>query len=95
MTSWCWSCAKTRRATRGQDLRAFLQALTSGQRAVRANPRAAAELIVKANPSRKAKLQLTRSASDASGDSSERRSKPYGWQDPNAWASFGALDARS
>src|SRR5207302_3781711 len=33
--------------TRGQDLRAFMQALTRGQREVRADPRAAAALVVK------------------------------------------------
>ena len=43
---------------RGQDLRAFLQALTRGERAVRANPAAAAALLVKANPSLEPKLQL-------------------------------------
>jgi hypothetical protein len=34
---------------RGQDLRAFLQALTRGERAVRADPTAAASLVMKAN----------------------------------------------
>jgi putative hydroxymethylpyrimidine transport system substrate-binding protein len=43
---------------RGQDLRAFMQALTRGERAVRANPQAAAALVVKANPSLEGKLQL-------------------------------------
>ena len=44
--------------SRGQDLRAFMQALTRGEREVRANPQAAAELMVKANPSLEPKLQL-------------------------------------
>jgi putative hydroxymethylpyrimidine transport system substrate-binding protein len=37
--------------TDGQDLRAFLQALTRGEHAVRSNPAAAAALVVKANRS--------------------------------------------
>ena len=44
--------------TDGQDLRAFLQALTRGEHEVRANPAAAAALVVKANPSLEPKLQL-------------------------------------
>ena len=44
--------------TRGQDLRAFLQALSRGEREVRADPAAAAALVVKANPSLQRKLQL-------------------------------------
>ncbi len=42
---------------RGQDLRAFMQALTRGEREVRADPAAAAALVVKANPSLQPKLQ--------------------------------------
>jgi putative hydroxymethylpyrimidine transport system substrate-binding protein len=75
--------------TRGQDLRAFLQALTNGQRRVRANPRAAAELIVKANPSAQVKLQLASIEATLPVTLPSDASKPYGWQDPNAWASFG------
>jgi putative hydroxymethylpyrimidine transport system substrate-binding protein len=75
--------------TRGQDLRAFLQALTSGQRRMRANPRAAAALIVKANPSAQAKLQLASIEATLPATLPSDKSKPYGWQDPNAWASFG------
>jgi putative hydroxymethylpyrimidine transport system substrate-binding protein len=74
--------------TRGQDLRAFLQALTRGEREVRADPSTAASLVVKANPSLERKLQLASieqtlpAALPASG-------KPFGYQDPSAWASFG------
>jgi putative hydroxymethylpyrimidine transport system substrate-binding protein len=74
--------------TDGQDLRAFLQALTRGERAVRANPAAAASLLVKANPSLEPKLQLasiqqTLPAALPSGG------HPYGYQDPSAWTAFG------
>jgi putative hydroxymethylpyrimidine transport system substrate-binding protein len=74
---------------RGQDLRAFLQALTRGERTVRANPAAAASLVMKANPSLEPKLQLASiertlpAALPAGG-------KPYGYQDPTAWSAFGS-----
>ncbi len=74
---------------RGQDLRAFLQALTRGERRVRADPAAAASLIVKANPSAEEKLQLASIEATLPATLPADRSKPYGWQDPNAWASFG------
>jgi putative hydroxymethylpyrimidine transport system substrate-binding protein len=73
----------------GQDLRAFLQALTRGQRAVQADPAATAALLLKANPSLEAKLQLESikqtlpAALPASG-------KPFGFQNPTAWATFGS-----
>ena len=74
--------------TGGQDLRAFLQALTRGERTVRSDPAAAASLLVKANPSLEPKLQLasiqqTLPAALPSG------SHPYGYQDPSAWTAFG------
>ncbi len=72
----------------GQDLRAFLQALTRGERSVRADPAAAAALLVKANPSLEGKLQLasieqTLPAVLPSGGN------PYGYQNPTAWTTFG------
>lgn len=78
--------------TRGQDLRVFLQALTRGARAVRANPAAAAKLIMAANPSLEPKLQLEsiRRTLPATLPGGANASEPYGWQDPNAWAAFGS-----
>jgi putative hydroxymethylpyrimidine transport system substrate-binding protein len=75
--------------TRGQDLRAFLQALTRGEQQARSNPAAAAALIVKANPSAEAKLQLASIEATLPAMLPVERSKPYGWQDPSAWAAFG------
>ena len=74
---------------RGQDLRGFLQALGAGQRRVRANPRAAATLIVKANPSAQLKLQTASIEATLPASLPNDRSKPYGWQQPEAWAAFG------
>jgi putative hydroxymethylpyrimidine transport system substrate-binding protein len=73
----------------GVDLRAFMQALTRGERAVREDPRAAAKLIMAANPSLEEKLQIESiertlpAALPAAG-------KPYGYQNPEQWAAFGA-----
>jgi putative hydroxymethylpyrimidine transport system substrate-binding protein len=76
--------------TDGQDLRAFLQALARGQQEVRADPKAAAALVVRANPSLEQRLQeasirLTLPAAQPSD-----HTKPFGWQDPAEWASFGS-----
>ncbi|MFZ1155314.1 MAG: ABC transporter substrate-binding protein [Solirubrobacteraceae bacterium] len=74
---------------RGQDLRAFLQALTRGEQQARSNPAAAAALIVKANPSAEKKLQLASIEATLPAMQPTDHSKPYGWQDPAAWATFG------
>jgi len=76
--------------TRGQDLRAFMQALTRGERTVRTDPRAAAALVVKANPSLEPKLQLESIRQTLPAATPARTGSPYGWQEPSAWASFGA-----
>ena len=74
---------------RGEDLRAFLQALTRGEREVRATPRAAAALVVGANPSLEAKLQLESIRNTLATAQPAKSGAPYGWQEPSAWASFG------
>jgi putative hydroxymethylpyrimidine transport system substrate-binding protein len=74
---------------RGQDLRGFLQALTRGEREVRANPAEASTLLVKANPSLEAKLQLESIKQTLPAAEPTESGKPYGWQDPTAWAAFG------
>jgi putative hydroxymethylpyrimidine transport system substrate-binding protein len=72
---------------RGRELRAFMQALTHGENDVASNPAAAAALIQKANPGLEPKLERLSiertlpAASPAGG-------KPYGWQQPAAWAHF-------
>jgi putative hydroxymethylpyrimidine transport system substrate-binding protein len=76
--------------TRGQDLRAFLQALTQGEREVRADPAAAAALVVKANPSLEPRLQLASIQRTLPATLPADPSKPFGWQNPSAWAAFGS-----
>jgi len=72
----------------GQDLRAFLQALTRGEQQVRANPAAAAALIVKANPEAEMKLQTASIEKTLPATLPANHSDPYGWQEPSAWAAF-------
>ena len=76
--------------TRGQDLRSFLQALTQGENEVRADPAAAAALVVKANPSLEGKLQLESIERTLPAAVPAEPGKPFGWQEPSAWASFGS-----
>jgi putative hydroxymethylpyrimidine transport system substrate-binding protein len=73
----------------GVDLRAFMQALTRGQRAVRADPKAAANLIMAANPGLEEKLQIL-SIERTLPAAQPAEGKPYGYQDPDQWAAFGA-----
>jgi putative hydroxymethylpyrimidine transport system substrate-binding protein len=75
--------------TRGQDLRAFLQALTRGEREVRADPAAAAKLVLAANPSLDLKLQTASIQRTLPASVPSEAGKPYGWQSPAAWAAFG------
>jgi putative hydroxymethylpyrimidine transport system substrate-binding protein len=76
--------------TDGQDLRAFLQALTRGEQAVRADPAAAAAALLRANPSLEPKLQLESIKQTLPATQPADASKPFGWQDTSAWAAFGA-----
>jgi putative hydroxymethylpyrimidine transport system substrate-binding protein len=75
--------------TRGQDLRSFMHALTLGQQGVRTNPSAAAAGIVRANPSLEPKLQLASIERTLPATVPADRSKPFGWQAPSEWATFG------
>jgi putative hydroxymethylpyrimidine transport system substrate-binding protein len=74
---------------RGQDLRGFLQALTRGAREVKGDPAAAAAVVLKANPSLEPKLQLESIRRTLPVVQPADPSKPFGFQDPTAWAAFG------
>jgi putative hydroxymethylpyrimidine transport system substrate-binding protein len=73
----------------GQDLRAFMQALSHGEQEVRTDPAAAAALVLKANPSLEAKLQLESIKRTLPAELPPGSSEPFGWQDPTAWQAFG------
>ena len=75
--------------TRGQDLRAFMQGLTRGEREVRANPVAAATQLVMDNPSLEPKLQLEAIKQTLPAALPSSAGRPFGWQEPSAWAAFG------
>jgi putative hydroxymethylpyrimidine transport system substrate-binding protein len=74
----------------GQNLRAFLQALTRGENEVRANPTAAADTLVKANPALERRLQLESIKQTLPAAVPAEAGKPFGWQSPSAWATFGS-----
>jgi putative hydroxymethylpyrimidine transport system substrate-binding protein len=74
--------------TRGQDLRGFLQALTRGQQQVKANPPAAADLVLAANHDLDRRLQLESIVRTLPATMPADASKPFGYQDPSAWAAF-------
>ncbi len=75
--------------TDGQDLRAFMQALTRGEQEVRADPAAAAATLTAANPSLEPKLQLESIRQTLPATQPSNAGEPFGWQDPEAWAAFG------
>ncbi len=72
----------------GQDLRGFMQALTNGQRAVRANPVAATNTLLAANPSLERQLQLESIRQTLPASVPSEAGKPYGWQSPKDWSTF-------
>lgn len=74
----------------GQALRAFLQALTRGERAVRADPAAATDRLLAANPTlgKERRLQLESVRQTLPAAQPAEAGKPFGWQVPSAWASF-------
>jgi len=74
----------------GQDLRAFMQALTRGERKVSANPAAAADAVIAANPSLPHGLQLESIKQTLPAAKPTEAGKPFGWQSPQAWATFGS-----
>jgi putative hydroxymethylpyrimidine transport system substrate-binding protein len=75
--------------TDGVDLRAFLQALTRGEHEVRVDPAAAAKLLQAANPSLEPKLQLASIERTLPAAQPTEADKPYGYQDPSQWQTFG------
>jgi putative hydroxymethylpyrimidine transport system substrate-binding protein len=73
----------------GQDIRSFVQALTRGEQEVRADPAAASSLLIAANPGLDRRLQLESIRVTLPATRPSDSSRPFGWQDPAAWAAFG------
>jgi len=74
----------------GPLLRAFLQSLTRGQRAVAADPGAAAAQLAKVNPAMGAALERSVLAQTLPLTAPAEASNPFGYQNPDAWQAFGA-----
>jgi putative hydroxymethylpyrimidine transport system substrate-binding protein len=74
--------------SRGQDIRGFLQALTRGEQAVRSDPAGAVSLVLAANRDLDKRLQLASIQRTLPAALPADHSKPFGYQDPNAWIAF-------
>ncbi len=74
----------------GEELRAFMQALTRGEHEVMEDPAAAAQLVVAANRSLEPKLQLASIERTLQVALPADKSEPFGYQDPVQWVRFGA-----
>jgi putative hydroxymethylpyrimidine transport system substrate-binding protein len=88
-------------AERGDDVRAFVQALARGYEAARADPRAATDALVSAAPDLDPAFSLASVKASLPVFFPEDASKPFGWHDPRAWDAYGRwmfenglLDAR-
>jgi len=73
----------------GELLRAFLQSLTRGERAVAENPGAAAATLATANPTIGAGIERAALARMLPLVAPTNPSQPYGYQNPYAWQAFG------
>jgi putative hydroxymethylpyrimidine transport system substrate-binding protein len=76
-------------AERGDDVRAFVQALARGYEAARALPRLATYALVKAAPDLDRRFALASVKASLPAFFPEDASKPFGWQDPKAWSAYG------
>lgn len=73
----------------GPVLRAFLQSLGRGERAVAANPAGAAATLTRLFPHVRAAFQRSVLARTAPLLASASASRPFGWEDADAWRTFG------
>jgi ABC-type nitrate/sulfonate/bicarbonate transport system substrate-binding protein len=73
----------------GALLRAFLQSLTRGESAVRADPQAAATTLVNFDPSLSRRFELAVLAATDPVSSPAGAGQPYGYQNPRQWVRFG------
>jgi len=70
-------------------LRRFVQALGRGYEAVRSNPQAGVDALVRANPSLSPKLQLASVRATLSSFFPANPNLPWGWQDSTQWTAYG------
>jgi len=71
----------------GPVIRRFMNALRRGEVALRRNPKAGVDALLKANPDLDPKLQAA-SVKVTLPYFAPPAGRPYGWQDPKAWGRF-------
>jgi len=76
-------------ARRGDDVRAFVQALARGYAAARADPQAATDALVRAAPDLDKRFALASVKTSLPAFFPSDASKPWGWQSPAAWNAYG------
>jgi putative hydroxymethylpyrimidine transport system substrate-binding protein len=74
---------------KGTMLRAFMQALTRGEEAVRADPAHGVQALLKAAPDLDQRLQAASVRHTLPAVFPSDPSKPFGYQDPSQWQTFG------
>jgi putative hydroxymethylpyrimidine transport system substrate-binding protein len=76
-------------ANKNNELRRFVQALGRGYAAVRADPQAGVDALVRANPSLSRKLQLASVEATLSSFFPAGANLPWGWQNQSQWTAYG------
>ncbi len=75
-------------AKRGGVVRRFMQALARGHAALRRDPNAAVEALLRANPDLKRKLQLAVVKATLPIFFPDEAGKPFGWQSQREWQAY-------
>ncbi len=76
-------------ASKNNELRRFVQALGRGYAAVRSDPRAGVQALLRANPSLSPKLQQASVTATLPSFFPASPTQPWGWQDTRQWTAFG------
>jgi putative hydroxymethylpyrimidine transport system substrate-binding protein len=73
----------------GEQIRRFMQALSEGYRALKSDPEAGIQPLLKANKDLDPKLQLASVEATLPVFFPSDSSKPFGWMDPAQWDAYG------
>jgi putative hydroxymethylpyrimidine transport system substrate-binding protein len=76
-------------AERGDEIRAFVQALARGYEAAREDPEGATDALVAAEPDLDRGLTLASVKATLSAFFPADRDRPFGWQSPREWHAYG------
>jgi len=74
---------------KADQIRRFVQALARGYESVRANPQAAVQSLLAANPGLDPSFQLAAVKATLPAFFAADPSQPWGWQDQNQWNAYG------